>query len=135
MRLGPGGVDPWQVLREADDRFYWVGVGAGGLRRENLLVNRPLGATISPARFKADIGRNGAVEITEVIGVRKFVVWLERDLIDWSKPLNVTVNGRTPIGFKPQLLKPDLGLMLEELHRTGDTKMLYLGKLEVAGPG
>ena len=135
LRLGPGGAEPWQVLREADDRFYWVGVGAGGLRRNNLLVNRPAGAAVEPARFKADIGRNGTVEITEVNGVRKFVIWLERDLIDWSKPLAVTVNGKPPIGFKPQLLKPDIGLMLEELHRTGDTKMLYLGKLEVDGPG
>lgn len=135
LRLGPGGVEPWQVVREADDRFYWVGVGSGGLRRENLLVNKPAGSPVEPARFRADIGRNGTVVIDGVIGVRKFVVWLERDLIDWSKPLAVTVNGKPPPGFKPRLLEPDLHLMLEELYRTGDTKMLYLGKLEVDGPG
>ena len=135
LKLGPGGVESWQVLREADDRFYWVGVGANGLMRQNLLVNRAPGAAVDPPRFRADIGRNGAVVIDDVVGVRKFVVWLERDLIDWSKPLTVTVNGKTPIGYKPKLLQPDVGLMLEELYRTGDTKMLYLGKLEVDGPG
>ncbi len=135
LKLGTGGVEPWQVLREADDRFYWVGVGQGGLKRDNLLVNRAPGAAVDPPRFKADLGRNGVVEISEAVGVRKFVVWLERDLIDWSKPLAVTINGKPPVGFKPRQLTPDVGLMLEELYRTGDTKMLYLGKLEVDGPG
>jgi pimeloyl-ACP methyl ester carboxylesterase len=133
LRVGPGGVEPWQVLREADDRFYWVGVGAGGLRRPNMVVGR-VGAP-EPARFRADVGRNGTVVIDEANGVRSFVVWLERDLIDWSKPLAITVNGKPPIGYKPAVPTPDVPLLFEELYRTGDTKMLFLGKVEVSGPG
>ena len=75
------------------------------------------------------------VAIDQAIGVKKFVVWLERDLIDWSKPVNVTVNGIKPRGYTPRVLEPDLHLMFEELYRTGDRKMLYLGKIEIEGPG
>jgi hypothetical protein len=100
-----------------------------------LVANRQPGQFVTPATFRADIGRNGAVAIDQVIGIRKLVVWLERDLIDWEKPVSVTVNGRPPNGFKPRKLDRDLHLMFEQVHRTGDRKMLYMGVIEVDGPG
>ncbi len=60
---------------------------------------------------------------------------LERDLIDWTKPLRVNINGAPAIGYQPKVLEPDLHVMFEELYRTGDRKMLFLGKVEVNGPG
>lgn len=135
LRLNQTGFEPWQVVREADDRYYWVGVGEGGLRNPNMIAKWTEGKSVTPAQFRADIGRNGTITIDQAIGIRKFVIWLERDLIDWSKPVNVSVNGQRPINFRPKVLTPDLGLMFEELYRTGDRKMLFMGKLEVEGPG
>ena len=33
--------------------------------------------------------------------------------------------------YKPRVIKPDLRLMLEELYKTGDRKMLFFGKIEI----
>ncbi len=134
LRLNQPGFEPWQVLREADDRFYWVGVAEGGLSGGNK-INGWQTKPVNPAQFRADIGRNGVINIDKAIGVRKFVIWLERDLIDWSKPVVVNVNGHKAREYTPRKLEPDLRLMFEELYRTGDRKLLYLGKLEVNGDG
>lgn len=135
LLLGRNGSEPWQVLREEEDRFYWVGVAPGGLRNPNLLANRKPNGFVSPATFQADISRNQTVTITGAIGIRRFVIWLERDLIDWTKPVGVLINGRQPNGFRPKKLEPDIHLMFEQLYQTGDRKMLYLGQIEVDGPG
>ncbi len=127
--------EPWQVLREADDRFYFVGVGPGGLGRTTDFSRGVPGRVTPPAEFTADIGRDGAVVISQAKGIRKFVIWLERDLIDWSRPVRVRVNGTVPPGFKAKKLEPDLHLMFEELYRTGDKKMLYMGMIEVNHTG
>ena len=133
LRLNNFAVEPWQVLREADDRYYWVGVAPGGTRYGNPLENGIPATIAPPPQFAADIGRNGVIAITQAIGVKKFTIWLERDLIDWTKPVRVTVNGNPPIGYVPRLMTPDLNLMFEELYRTGDRKMLFLGKIDVNG--
>jgi pimeloyl-ACP methyl ester carboxylesterase len=134
LRLNQPGFEPWQVLRESDDRFYWVGVAEGGLRGGDR-VNGWQTRAVTPAQFRADIGRNGVINIDSARGITKFNIWLERDLIDWSKPVVVNVNGRRALEYVPKKLEPDLHLMFEELYRTGDRKMLYLGKLEIKGDG
>ncbi|HET6575325.1 MAG TPA: PHB depolymerase family esterase [Fimbriiglobus sp.] len=134
LRLNQPGFEPWQVLRESDDRFYWVGVADDGLRNGNR-VKGWQNRAVSPAQFRADIGKNGVITIDRAIGINKFVVWLERDLIDWSKPVVVNVNGHRPREYTPRKLDPNLHLMMEELYRTGDRKMLYLGKLIINGDG
>ena len=133
LRLNTFTVEPWQVLRETDDRYYWVGVSPGGTRYANPLESGIPNSITPPPQFAADIGRNGVIAITQALGVKKFTIWLERDLIDWTKPVRVTVNGVQPVGYTPKLMKPDLPLMFEELYRTGDRKMLFLGKIEVNG--
>jgi pimeloyl-ACP methyl ester carboxylesterase len=135
LRLDKFAVEPWQVLRPQDDRYYWVGIGEGGTRYGNPLENGVPPYIGPPPQFAADIGRNGVVTISHALGVRRFVIWLQRDLIDWTKPVRVSVNGTSPVGYKPKIMTPDLRLMFEELYRTGDRKMLFLGKLEVGAPG
>jgi len=134
LRLNNPGFEPWQVLRESDTRFYWVGVGEGGLRQTNLVANWQNGNSITPAQFRADLNR-GVITIDQSRGIKKFVIWLERDLIDWSQEIRISINGSQPLNYRPKKLVPDLSLMFEELYRTGDRKMLFLGKLEIEGPG
>lgn len=130
LRLDQKKVEPWQVLRETDDRFYWVGVGDGGLAKTNMLEGARPGQTVHPARFRADIQAGNRIVIDEVIGVKKFTVWLDKDLIDWSRQVSVQVGGRQA---KTYTITPDLRVLLEDLYRTGDKKMLFLARLEV-GP-
>ena len=132
LRLDQKKVEPWQVLRESDNRFYWVGVADGGLAKPNLVEGARPGAQVIPSRFRADLQPGNKVVIDEVIGVKKLVVWLEKDMIDWNKEVHVTRPGNIPLrGFKPRVMKPDLRVMLDELYKTGDRKMLFLAKLEV----
>ena len=135
LRLDNFTVEPWQVLRDTDNRYYWVGVAPGGTQYGNPLSNGVPNRISPPPQFAADIGRNGVVAITQALGVKKFTIWLERDLIDWTKPVRVTLNGYAPVGYTAKVLTPDLQLLFEELHRTGDRKMLFLGKIEVNVPG
>ena len=55
-------------------------------------------------------------------------------LIDWTKELRVQVDGDVN-GFKRRVMTPDIKLMLEELYRTGDRKMLFFGMLEFRTQG
>ena len=50
-------------------------------------------------------------------------------MINWTEKVKARVESNVT-GFKPQLIAPDIPLMLEELYRTGDRKMLFFGKLE-----
>lgn len=135
LRLNQTLMEPWQVVREADNRYYWIGIGPNALRNPNLLGN-PAGAkAVVPAQFRADIGRGGVINIDQARGIKKFVIWLERDLIDWTKPLRVNINGNAAKDYKPKVMEPDLHVMFEELFRSGDRKMLFLGKVELDGPG
>lgn len=136
LRLNQTLVEPWQILREADNRYYWVGIGPNGLVNPNNRLGNPPGAkAANPAQFRADIGRGGVVRIDLARGIKKFVIWLERDLIDWTKPLRVEINGNPARNYKPKVMEPDLHVMFEELFRSGDRKMLFLGKVEIEGPG
>jgi pimeloyl-ACP methyl ester carboxylesterase len=135
LRINKFSVEPWQVLRETDNRYYWIGVGEGGVRSTNPLAGGIPNQLAPPPQFAADIGRAGIINITMASGIRKFVIWMERDLVDWTKPIRININGSPPVGYKPAILKPDLQLMLEEIYRTGDRKMLFLGKIEIDAPG
>jgi hypothetical protein len=130
LRLGKPGFEPWQIIRANDERYYWVGVPPGSMRKDNFVTG--LGTQmITPAQFRADIDSKGTIVIDQARGLRKLVIWLERDLVDWSKPVRININGVPALNYTPKVLTPDITLMLEELTRTGDRRMLFLGKLEI----
>ena len=127
LRLDNKRYEPWQSFRETDDRFYWV--GATELSRRNKLGDgeKP-NPNLIPATFNADI-RNNTVIVNGVSGVRQITVWLEKDMIDWTQKVSVSVD-TTLQGMKPAVMTPDPRILLEELYRTGDRKMLFFGKLD-----
>ncbi len=127
LRLDNKRYEPWQSFRETDDRFYWV--GATELSQRNQLKNgeKP-NPNLIPATFNADI-RNNTIIVNGVNGVRQITIWLEKDMIDWTQKVSVSVDTSLQ-GMKPTLMTPDPRIMLEELYRTGDRKMLFLGKLD-----
>jgi len=126
LRLDSPTVHPWQMMRDADERFYWIGGGdikAGNKQKDGIK------AAIVPATFWADIKAGNNVVVSYVRGLNRIVVWLEKDMIDWEKDVRVSISGEFG-GQKPKRMAPDLQLMFEELYRTGDRKMLFFGKLE-----
>lgn len=119
-------VEDWQTMREADNRFYWVGTDA--IADRCLLAKRE-GKGFVPAKLYADI-RDGNFIVVRTQGTKNVVIWLARDLVDWTKPVRVQVNGAVPRGYKPRVIQPDLDVMLEELYKHGDRSLLFLNKLE-----
>ena len=132
LRLDGKRFESWQTFRDTDTRFYWV--GATELSKGNRFVNaaRPDRPPL-PAEFFADL-RDNEIIVSNVRGTKKITVWLERDMIDWTKPLKARVDGDV-YGFKPRVMTQDVKLMLEELYRTGDRKMLFFGMLEFRTQG
>lgn len=115
---------PWVTQREGDNHFYWLQVD--GIAPPNL--QRPNGNNI-PAEIIGDVRGNNTIDV-KCRGVTKLTIWLSADLIDWSKPVNVLVKGGIPPGYKPQVLQPNLEVLLEDYYRRGDRRMLFLNKLE-----
>ncbi len=115
----------WQIMRISDNRFYWL--GADKISPGNLLEGHTLGG-FTPAGLTGDIRGNHILLRTR--GIRTVTVWLSRDMIDWAKPVGITLNGQNPYGWRPKVLDQDISVLLEDYAERGDRRMLYLHKLE-----
>ena len=118
----------WVTQRPGDDRFYWL--GAERIDPRNLVDPEQPRITPVPATLEGDIVNGNVVSIRSS-GVRTISVWLGKDMIDWSQPVRVNLNGTTLAGWKPRVLEPDLGVLLEDYWHRGDRRMLYLARLEI----
>jgi pimeloyl-ACP methyl ester carboxylesterase len=127
LRLNQFAVEPWQILRAADNRFYWVSTDA--VRERHLMAGRET-AQLIPATIKADIHQGNHIILT-TLGVNRVNVLLDREMIDWAKPVKVTLNSAAPSGYKPKVIEPDLGFMLENYREHYDRSLLFLAKLEL----
>jgi hypothetical protein len=135
LRLTDMPVEPWITMRDSDNRFYWV--GSEKLDKKFTLENWG-NKSFTPAEIYADI-RVGNKIIVNTRGTNNIIIWLDRNMVDWSKPISVTINGSTPYSvtqdgnkttWKPHILKPDIELMLEQLYEHGDRSLLFLNRLE-----
>lgn len=119
-------VEAWVSMRDSDDRFYWV--GSSKIHRENKLETWG-GKSFHPAEINADI-REGNRIIIRTRGTENVIIWLDRNMINWSSPVIVNLNGSAPQGYKPRVLQPDIEFMLEQLYAHGDRSLLFLNRLE-----
>jgi hypothetical protein len=117
---------PFATMRQSDNRFYWLGIDR--VSNARLIENLPAGHQISPATIQGDI--KGNFITIRTLGVSRLSVWLTHDLIDWSKPVRVNVNGEAARGYKAKVLEPDLAVLLEDYRERGDRRVLVLGRLE-----
>lgn len=125
LRLNQFGVEPWAIMRKADNRFYWVGTDE--VAPNNLIAGKGNKGFV-PAEIKADIFQGNEIKINSR-GLKNVTVWLDREMIDWSKPVSVRINTDVPRGWKPKVLSPDIDVMLEQYYEHGDRSLLFLNKL------
>ncbi len=125
LRLNQFAVEPWTIMRRADNRFYWVGTDEV---TQNSLINEKKTKGFVPAEIKADIFQGNEIKI-QCRGLKNVTVWLDREMIDWSKPVSVRINTDVPRGWKPKVLSPDIDVMLEQYYEHGDRSLLFLNKL------
>jgi len=127
LRLGPESKAPlaWRTGRETDNRFYWL--GAEQFDPNHLIENLRPGQSLIPATLTGDI-RGNSITVTTT-GVRRVSVWLSRDMIDWTQKVSISI--KTPLeAWKPRILEPDMGVLLEDYYTRGDRRMLYMARLE-----
>ena len=111
---------PWMMLREGDNRFYW-------LQADEIAAGRSGGAPV-PAEMMGDIRGNNLIDL-KCRGVTQLTVWLSADMIDWMNPVQVRINSYAPRGYKPKKITPDLEVLLEDYYARGDRRMLFLNKI------
>ncbi len=125
LRLNQFAMEPWTIMRKTDNRFYWVGTEEV---TQNSLINEKKTKGFVPAEIKADIFQGNEIKISSR-GLKNLTIWLDREMIDWTKPISVRINSDVPRGWKPKVLTPDLDLMLEQYYEHGDRSLLFLNKL------
>jgi tetratricopeptide (TPR) repeat protein len=64
-------------------------------------------------------------------GVKKLRLYLHDALVDFERPIRVTLNGRTTT-FKD--VRPSVAFLLDEVRRTGDRTRTYWAQIELAVP-
>ena len=70
-------------------------------------------------------GSNGV----SVSGVgRKATVWLAPEMVDFSKPVNVTLDGKSMA--PPRTIQPDIATLLEDIRTRGDRRHPFWAKVE-----
>jgi len=116
----------WATMRSTDNRFYWLGVDK--ISDRNLISNSRGGAHI-PAEIEGDIGGNNVINIHSR-GVTRLSLYLSQEMIDWTKPVGVNINGSAARGWRSHVLEPDIDVLLKDYRERGDRRMLFLQRLE-----
>ena len=115
-------------MRASDHRFYWL--GAEQIEPRRLIDNLTPGRLIVPATAQGDILGDNLVTL-RTLGIQRLALYFTRDLIDWNKPVRITINGSSPVGYRPQRLVPNLETLLEDYRQRGDRRNPVLAKLEL----
>lgn len=135
---GGGEGEEFKTMRRTDDRFYWLSTDHITDRCINDPANWSLISPAAKLQANTSVGNEtnskGEVKIWTQINVRTFGVkqvtlWLAPTMVDFSKPIQVRLNG-TQVGFT-RIIPPNLGVMLEELYRTGDRQKLVYAKVDM----
>ena len=123
------------------NRIRWLIVDRLGRRSSDLEledVNRvELGSRLrdlydrARASGRVDIARMGNTFEAKTRGVRQFTLLLSPDVVDLSKPVQVTVNGRSAFAGTVQ---KDLATLLRWAARDSDRTMLYGAELTITVP-
>lgn len=124
-RRGPPDQFACKTMRPWDNFFWWI-------------EGRNFPGTVHPASWPIRGARP-----TQVYGRRlkdnnllvktasaQTTFWLRPDIVDFSKPIRITFNGRR-LTRKSSAIRPDLAVLLEDVRQRGDRHRPFWAKLEV----
>jgi hypothetical protein len=119
-------------MRQSDNRFYWVTLGAIAERS----CNSPdrWNSHVLPARLSGRIDPAGNEVLLRTYNVKQLTVWLGRNgkgesMVDFDRPVIVRVNV-TQIGAARKVV-PSLETLLRDLRDRGDRQQLFLAKIDL----
>jgi hypothetical protein len=113
----------FRSMRPGDNRFYWLTVD--GIENRCLGDVRNFNYLTEPAKVSANIKEGNQIYV-KAPGVKHVTVWLGRGMVDFEKPLTVTLNQAGRIKDK---YTPNLSTLLEDFCVRGDRNRLFLVKI------
>ncbi|MGE3844519.1 MAG: hypothetical protein AB7I50_23385, partial [Vicinamibacterales bacterium] len=132
----------WSTERvDRYNRFRWLVIDQLGTRPSDVVFDGPatLAAALAGGRPPAtsrpfgrvDVVRSDQTFTARTRGVSEFTILLSRDVVDFSRPVKVNVNGR--VVFEGRVAE-HLETLLAWAARDNDRTMLYGAALKVAVP-
>jgi pimeloyl-ACP methyl ester carboxylesterase len=120
----------FQSMRKTDNHFYWL--SSDGIVEKS--VNDPANwnVNIYPASFQGNVYlEQNSINVT-VHNLKQLTVWLGRDMIDFTKPVSINVNGVNRWMNK----RVDLSLpaLLEDFYTRADRQRLFFAKVDINRP-
>ncbi|HWY85834.1 MAG TPA: hypothetical protein VNX28_03865, partial [Gemmataceae bacterium] len=140
-RNAAGGLgEEFRTMREGDNRFYWLSTDAIDPRYLNNAASWV--RSIQPATMVAGIsvgnelvvkgGEKEAKIVTQINihtkGIRHLSLWLAPEMVDFTKPIRVRVNGS--ILWSDRVYAPDPALLMEDFFYNGDRQRLFYKRLD-----
>ncbi len=119
-------------MRTTDNRFYWLSTNT--IDADRLNSTAPWKPGMMPAMLSARIDPSTNTIHVVPKGMRQVTVWLGRNsrgenMIDFDKPVTITIAGRAMWSKKP--VTPSLETLLEDLYQRGDRQRPYLAKVDL----
>ena len=114
------------TARPSDNRFFGVVIRdfQPGRTTATEAVDG-FGKNLKPATVKLETSRLSNLLKVTTTGVRRLEVWVSPTLIDFTKKMEVRINGRSQKGAP----KPELAPLLEDLRLRGDRRQTYWMKV------
>lgn len=133
--MGTNG-EEFQTMRTTDNRFYWITVEQHNDKYLNPLLDKENAVS---AVVQATI-REGNLIAVNARGIKSLRLWLGRvwdaqngskAMIDFDKPVRVTVGGKPTNNNRGYTVTPSLATMLEDLFERGDRQRLFLATIDL----
>jgi pimeloyl-ACP methyl ester carboxylesterase len=128
--------EEFQTMRAGDNRFYWITVEQHNDKYLNPLLDKDNAVA---AKVQATIREGNHIAVT-TLGIKSLRLWLGRvwdaqngskAMIDFDKPVRVTVGGKPTNNNRPYTITPSLATMLEDLYDRGDRQRLFLATIDL----
>ena len=113
------------TMRPWDNFFWWVELSGAPPKTVVLPSQWPPGQGVRP--FTLDAKTTATNGLIIHCGAERVRVWLSPDLVDFTRPVNVSLDGRK-LWRDP--VQPDEGVLLEDLRTRGDRQHPFWAVLE-----
>lgn len=113
-------------MRPWDSFFWWLEVEGLPERSMVLPSNWPPKRGVRPTQVRGRKFEGNKLSVFHQ--AERTTIWLRPDVVDFDQPIIVELNGRR-IGPRDRVVRPDLGVLLEDARTRGDRKRPYWAKV------
>jgi pimeloyl-ACP methyl ester carboxylesterase len=120
----------FQSMRKTDNHFYWLSSDS----ISDKSINHPANwsNSVYPASFQGSVFLEQNSIHATAHNVRQLTIWLSRDMIDFTKPVTINVNGVVHLMNKK--IDPSLPALMEDFYTRGDRQRLFFAKVDISRP-